>query len=109
MGIVSSMFDGMISHLVQLKHQHSTNNASNIQYVRRASQAILSAIGIENLLPLVGFLPSLNLLFGNGNSCGGDGGGGEGGGGDGGGGEGGGGEGRVMRKGSVLSARGWRP
>ena len=59
-GILSLLFDEVISHLIRKKKGGSKSDAN---YVQRVSESILRSIGRDGLSRLVVFLPSLPLLF----------------------------------------------
>mmetsp|Transcript_3889 Transcript_3889/g.8568 ORF Transcript_3889/g.8568 Transcript_3889/m.8568 type:complete len:1443 (+) Transcript_3889:166-4494(+) len=59
-GIISSMFDEIISHLVKMKEE---GNPSEVASSKRASDAILENIGRDGLSALIDFLPSLPSLY----------------------------------------------
>lgn len=63
-GILSSMFDKVISDLVKMKNKEGGNtNQSDVEYVQRVSKSILDRIGSDGLSRMVVFLPSIPLLF----------------------------------------------
>ena len=59
-GIISSMFDGILSHLVEMKHKGSPSDVSKCE---RASKSILDSLCHDGVSILVDFLPSLRLLY----------------------------------------------
>ena len=59
-GIVSSMFNEIINHLVTLMR---SGRPADVAYSQNVSTSIMDSIGIDTLSGLVDFLPSLPLLF----------------------------------------------
>ena len=59
-GIISAMFDSVISHLARKKEG---GVPSDVEYVQRVSQAMSESIKHDGLSRLVPFLPSLPRLF----------------------------------------------
>ena len=61
-GIFSSMFNGIVSYLVEMKE---SPNPEDVAYSKQASKSILDSVGYDTLSALVDFLPSLPQLFDN--------------------------------------------
>mmetsp|Transcript_4493 Transcript_4493/g.9952 ORF Transcript_4493/g.9952 Transcript_4493/m.9952 type:complete len:1333 (+) Transcript_4493:111-4109(+) len=61
-GVVSAMFDEVVSYVVKMK---DTGQPADVSYSERVSKSILNNIGKDQLSGLVRFLPSLSLLLGD--------------------------------------------
>eukprot|EP00581_Thalassiosira_minuscula_P013902 CAMPEP_0183713508 /NCGR_PEP_ID=MMETSP0737-20130205/8330_1 /TAXON_ID=385413 /ORGANISM="Thalassiosira miniscula, Strain CCMP1093" /LENGTH=677 /DNA_ID=CAMNT_0025942297 /DNA_START=84 /DNA_END=2114 /DNA_ORIENTATION=+ len=59
-GIVSVMFDEVVSHVVKMKEG---GKPDQVAYFERVTRSILTTIGKDELHGLVPFLPSLRMLF----------------------------------------------
>ena len=59
-GLVSAMFDDLVAHVVALK---KTGRPEDVAYCHRVLRSMRDGIGRAGLARLVGFLPSLPLLF----------------------------------------------